>query len=241
MLLDGIEVAEKSVILALGVTADGTKVPLGLWSGSTENAVVATALVQDLVERKLRVQDRTLFVIDGGKGILKALRDVFGDRAVIQRCQLHKMRNVTEHLDKARRPYVLRQMREAYKAKSAQLAKKQLQQLASWLESNGDDGAAASLREGLDETLTVLRLDLPKTLRRTFSTTNAIENMNGTLRRACRNVKRWRGESMIRRWIALGVAEAHRKFRRVKGHLQMPLFVAALRPGLALDAEKRVA
>lgn len=241
MLLDGIEVAEKSVILALGVTTDGTKVPLGLWSGSTENAVVATALVQDLVERKLRVQDRTLFVIDGGKGILKALRDVFGDRAVIQRCQLHKMRNVTEHLDKARRPYVLRQMREAYKAKSAQLAKKQLQQLASWLESNGDDGAAASLREGLDETLTVLRLDLPKTLRRTFSTTNAIENMNGTLRRVCRNVKRWRGESMIRRWIALGVAEAQRKFRRVKGHLQMPLFVAALRPGPALDAEKRVA
>lgn len=241
MFLDGIEVAQKSVILALGVTTDGTKVALGLWSGSTENAVVATALVQNLVDRNLHVQDRVLFVVDGGKGILKALRDVFGDRAVIQRCQLHKMRNVTDHLDKARRPYVLRQMREAYKAKSAQLAKKQLQQLTSWLEKNGEDGAAASLREGLDETLTVLRMDLPPTLRRTFATTNAIENMNGTLRRVCRNVKRWRGESMIRRWIALGVVEAQRKFRRVKGHLQMPLLVAVLRPGDAVDATRRVA
>jgi transposase-like protein len=241
MFLDGIEVAHKAVVLALGVTSDGTKVPLGLWSGSTENAVVATALVQDLVERGLRVEDRTLFVVDGGKGIHKALRDVFGDRAVIQRCQVHKMRNVTEHLDEARRPYVLRQMREAYKSKSAQVAKKQLQQLLSWLQSNGEDGAAASLREGLDETLTVLRLGLPPTLRRTFSTTNAIENMNGTLRRVCRNVKRWRDESMIRRWIALGVGEAQRKFRRVKGHLQMPLLVAALRPTTAVDAARRVA
>lgn len=241
MFLDGIEVAHKAVVLALGVTSDGTKVPLGLWSGSTENAVVATALVQDLVERGLRVEERTLFVVDGGKGIHKALRDVFGDRAVIQRCQVHKMRNVAEHLDEARRPYVLRQMRDAYKSKSAQVAKKQLQQLLSWLESNGEDGAAASLREGLDETLTVLRLGLPPTLRRTFSTTNAIENMNGTLRRVCRNVKRWRDESMIRRWIALGVGEAQRKFRRVKGHLQMPLLVAGLRPTTAVDAARRVA
>lgn len=241
MFLDGIEVAHKAVIIALGVTTDGTKVPLGLWCGSTENSVVATALVQDLVARGLQLKDRTLFVVDGGKGILKALRDVFGDRAVIQRCQVHKLRNVAEYLDDARRSYVLRQMRDAYKSKSAQLAKKQLQQLASWLESNGEDGAAASLREGMDETLTVLRLGLPPTLRRTFSTTNAIENMNGTLRRVCRNVKRWRGESMIRRWIALGVGEAQRKFRRVKGHLQMPLLLAALRPTTAVDAARRVA
>ena len=241
MFLDGIEVANKAVVLALGVTSDGTKVPLGLWSGSTENAVVATALVQNLVERGLRVEERTLFIVDGGKGIHKALRDVFGDRAVIQRCQVHKMRNVAEHLDEARRPYVLRQMRDAYKSKSAQVAKKQLQQLLSWLESNGEDGAAGSLREGLEETLTVLRLGLPPTLRRTFSTTNAIENMNGTLRRVCRNVKRWRDESMIRRWIALGVGEAQHKFRRVKGHLQMPLLIAALRPTTAVDAARRVA
>lgn len=242
MFIDGIEVAKKSVILALGVATDGTKVPLGLWIGSTENAVVATELLQNLVERGLRVDGPVLFVIDGGKGIRKALREVFGDRAVVQRCQVHKMRNVLDHIPEARRPYVRRQMREAYKSKSVQTAKKLLLQLASWLESNGEDSAAASLREGLDESLTVLRLNLPQTLRRTFSTTNAIENMNGTLRRVCRNVKRWQGESMIRRWIALGVSEAQSKFRRVKGHQQMPSLVAALRPvTTTVEVEKKVA
>ena len=163
-----------------------------------------------------------LFVIDGGKGIHKALRQVFGDRAVIQRCQVHKLRNVRDHLPEARRSYVIKQMRDAYRSKSAAVAKKKLLQLVSWLDSNGEDGAAGSLREGLDETLTVLRLGLPSTLCRTFSTTNAIENLNGTLRRICRNVKRWRGEKMITRWIALGIAEAQKRFRRVKGHDQMP-------------------
>lgn len=242
MFIDGIEVAKKSVIIALGVTTDGTKVPLGLWIGSTENAVVATELLQNFVERGLQIDGPLLFVIDGGKGIRKALRDVFGDRAVVQRCQVHKMRNVLEHVPEARRSYVRRQMREAYKSKSAQVAKKLLLQLASWLESNGEDSAAGSLREGLDDSLTVLRLSLPPTLRRTFSTTNAIENMNGTLRRICRNVKRWQGESMIRRWIALGVSEAQSKFRRVKGHQQMASLVAALRPEtMTVEVEKKVA
>lgn len=242
MFIDGIEVAQRSVIVALGVMAEGTKVPLGLWVGSTENAVVATELLQNLIARGLRVDGPVLFVIDGGKGIRKALRDVFGDRAVVQRCQVHKMRNVLEHLPEVRRANVRRQMREAYKSRSAQVAKKQLLQLASWLEANGEDSAAASLREGLDESLTVLRLGLPKTVCRTFSTTNAIENMNGTLRRVCRNVKRWQGESMIRRWIALGIGEAEKKFRRVKGHQQMASLIAALRPStMVVEVEKQVA
>jgi putative transposase len=242
MFLDGIEVAQKSVIVALGVTKDGTKMPLGLWVGSTENAVIATGLLQNLIERGLRVDEPTLFVVDGGKGIRKALRDVFGDRAVVQRCQVHKTRNVLDYLPEARRPHVKRQMRDAYKSKSAKVAKNKLGQLASWLERNGEDSAAASLREGLDETLTVLRLGLSQLLCRTFSTTNAIENMNGTLRRVCRNVKRWRDETMIRRWVALGVGEAQRKFRRVKGHQQMPALVAALRPTTAnVDIERNVA
>jgi len=242
MFIDGIEVAQRSVIVALGVTAEGTKVPLGLWVGSTENAVVATELLQNLIARGLRVDGPVLFVIDGGKGIRKALRDVFGDRAVVQRCQVHKMRNVLEHLPEVRRANVRRQMREAYKSRSAQVAKKQLLQLAYWLEANGEDSAAASLREGLDESLTVLRLGLPKTVCRTFSTTNAIENMNGTLRRVCRNVKRWQGESMIRRWIALGIGEAEKKFRRVKGHQQMASLIAALRPStMVVEVEKQVA
>jgi|HubBroStandDraft_2_1064218.scaffolds.fasta_scaffold78681_2 putative transposase len=239
LLLDGIEVADKTVIIALGVTTDGTKVPLGLWAGSTENQVVAIALLQNLLERGLRVDQPLLCVIDGGKGIHKALRQVLGDRAVIQRCQVHKLRNVRDHLPEARRAYVARQMRDAYRSKSAAVAKKLLLQLASWLESNGEDGAAGSLREGLDETLTVLRLGLPRTLCRTFSTTNAIENMNGTLRRICRNVKRWQGEGMIRRWIALGIVEAQRRFRRVKGHQQMPILIAALRPSSTDTLEKK--
>lgn len=243
MFIDGIEFARRTVIVALGVTTDGTKVPLGLWCGSTENAAVATALMQDLVERGLRVDAATLFVIDGGKGLRKALRDVFGDRAVVQRCQVHKMRNVREHLPEARRAYVARQMRDAYNSASVPTAKKKIAQLASWLESNGEDSAAASLREGLDETLTVLRLNLPKTLRRALSTTNTIENLNGSLRRVSRNVKRWRDEAMIRRWVALGIAEAQRGFYRMRGNAQLPALVAALRPKTVapVAAEQKVA
>jgi putative transposase len=241
MFIDGIEIGKHAVIIALGVTEDGTKMPLGLWCGSTENHTVATALVQNLIERGLRIDAPLLFVIDGGKGLRKALSDVFGDRAIIQRCQVHKARNVRDHLPQERRAYVRRQMRDAYKSKSAKTAKMMLGQLASWLEANGEDSAAASLREGLDETLTVLRLRLPPTLCRTFSTTNAIENMNGTLRRVIRNVKRWRGEAMIARWVSLGVAEAQRGFRRVKGHAQMKLLLAALRPNKGVVEEKKAA
>jgi transposase-like protein len=133
MFIDGIEVARHTVIIALGVTADGTKVPLGVWCGSTENHVVACALMQNLIERGLRVDAPMLFVIDGGKGIRKALGDVFGNRAVVQRCQVHKMRNVRDHLPQQRRAYVARQMRAAYKSKSAKTAKAMLGQLASWL------------------------------------------------------------------------------------------------------------
>jgi transposase-like protein len=242
MFIDGIEFAGHAVIVALGVTIDGTKTPLGIWAGSTENATVATALLQNLIDRGLRVEQSMLFVIDGGKAIRKALRDVFGDRAIVQRCQVHKARNVRDHLPESRRAYVARQMRDAYASSSAATAKKKLLQLASWLQSNGEDGAAASLREGLDETLTVLRLALPSTLRRTFATTNAIENMNGSLRRIARNVKRWKDEAMIRRWVALGIAEAQKGFRRVKGHNDMHRLVAALRPTAATVAvETKVA
>jgi len=230
------------VLIALGVTIDGTKTPLGLWAGSTENAIVATALVQNLIDRGLRVEESMLFVIDGGKAIRKALRDVFGNRAIVQRCQVHKARNVRDHLPESRRGYVAKQMRDAYDSATAATAKKKLMQLASWLEANGEDGAAASLREGLDETLTVMRLNLPSSLRRTFATTNAIENMNGSLRRIARNVKRWKDEAMIRRWVALGIAEAQKGFRRVKGYRNMPSLIAALRKtNVAMATEKKVA
>jgi putative transposase len=242
MFIDGVEFAGHSVLIALGVTIDGTKTPLGIWAGSTENTVVVTELLSNLVARGLRVEASMLFVIDGGKAIRKALRDVFGDRAVVQRCQVHKARNVRDHLPESRRAYVAKQMRDAYDSATAATAKKKLMQLASWLDSNGEEGAAASLREGLDETLTVMRLNLPAALRRTFATTNPIENMNGSLRRVARNVKRWKDEAMIRRWVALGIAEAQKGFRRVKGYVHMPSLVAALRPAAATVAsDKKVA
>jgi transposase-like protein len=242
MFIDGIEFAGHAVLIALGVTVDGTKTPLGIWAGSTENTVVVTELLSNLVGRGLRVDASMLFVIDGGKAIRKALRDVFGDRAVVQRCQVHKARNVREHLPEPRRAYVAKQMRDAYDSATAATAKKKLMQLASWLDANGEEGAAASLREGLDETLTVMRLNLPAALQRTFATTNPIENMNGALRRIARNVKRWKDEAMIRRWVALGIAEAQRGFRRVKGYVHMPSLVAALRPVTAtMASEKQVA
>ena len=242
MFIDGIEFAGHSVLIALGVTIDGTKTPLGIWAGSTENTTVVTELLSNLVTRGLRVEHSMLFVIDGGKAIRKALRDVFGDRAIVQRCQVHKARNVRDHLPEARRAYIAKQMRGAYDSATAATAKKKLLQLASWLDSNGHDDAAASLREGLDETLTVMRLGLTGTLRKTFATTNPIENMNGALRRIARNVKRWKDEAMDPALGRTRHREAQKGFRRVKGHANMPFLVAALRPATATVApEKKVA
>ena len=153
--------------------------------------------------------------MDGGKGIRKALVDVLGDLAVIQRFQLHKLRNLRSYLPKSRHAYVLQTMKEAYKCKSADKARKRLQALVSWLERNGYDEAAGSLREGMEETLTVVKLALPELLRKSLATTNAIENLNGTIRRVSRNVKRWKSPSMIRRWTALGVVTAEKKFHGV--------------------------
>jgi putative transposase len=229
LLVDGIEVARQTVVVALGISADGTKVPLGLAQGSTENAALCTSLLQGLLSRGLRIEDKVLCIIDGGKGIRKALDDVLGDRAVIQRCQVHKQRNLREHLPEQRHGYVLASMREAYRATTADAARKKLRALVSWLESNGHEDAAASLREGLEETLTVVKLELPLTLRRSLATTNSIENLVGSIRRVTRNVKRWRGADMIRRWTGLGLFNAAKRFRRIKGFREMPKLVAALR------------
>jgi putative transposase len=242
MFLDGMEFSGKTVIVALGVTTKGCKVPLGLWMGSTEDSVVAGELVQDLLARGLRIEGRMLFVIDGGKGIRKALGDVFGDRAVMQRCQVHKARNLKSHVSKKRWSYVKPMLNEAYRSATFATAKKKLQQLLSWLERNGEESAASSLKEGLDETLTVLRLGLSGALCRTFATTNPIENLNGTIRRVHRNVKRWRGESMIRRWVALGIAEAAQRFRSIRGYKSMPELMAALHPNpTSVDPVSQVA
>lgn len=230
LMIDGIEVARQTVVVALGIGEDGTKTPLGLWQGSTENAALCTALLQDLLGRGLTVEGKVLCVIDGGKGIRKAIDDVVGDLAVVQRCQLHKRRNLKDHLPKSRQLHVDRVMREAYASTSADTARKRLRSLLSWLESNGHEDAAGSLREGMEETLTVLKLELSSTLRRSLATTNAIENCLGSVRRVTRNVKRWKGGAMVRRWVAVGLLTAQKRFRRIKGHRDLHQLLAALRP-----------
>src|SRR5213594_107957 len=225
LFMDGIVVARQTVIV---VTRDGGKVPLGLRLGSTENAVVCTELLQDLLARGLTLAGRVLWVIDGGKGLRKALGDVFGDTAVIQRCQLHKARNLDALVPQARQAYVRTSLRRGYRAGSAAAARRQLTALATWLERNGHAAAAASVREGLEETLTVLKLGLPPALRRFFATTNCIENLIGTLRPVTRNIKRWRDGDMRRRWIGLGLLRAAERFRRIKHHGELGALVTAL-------------
>ncbi len=229
LMVDGIEVARNTVVVALGITEDGTKTTLGLWQGSTENATLSTSLLQDLISRGLKLDGKILCVIDGGKGIRKALDDVLGNLAVVQRCQLHKRRNLKAHLPESRQRYVDRALRDAYRSGSVETARKQLRQLVSWLEGNGHEDAANSLREGMEETLTVLKLGLSERLQRSLATTNSIENTLGTVRRVSRNIKRWK-VGMVRRWVAMGLLTAQKRFRRIKGHRDLPQLIAALRP-----------
>jgi putative transposase len=236
LFLDGVHIAGQTLIVALGVAADGSKTPLGIRLGSTENAAISTELLQDLVTRGLRLDGRLLCVIDGGKGVRRALEDVLGTGAVIQRCQLHKQRNLLALVPHRRQPFVRAALRRAYRAASAAVARRQLQTLTSWLESNGHPDAAASLREGLEQTLTVLKLDLPPALRRFFATTNCIENLIATLRHVARNVKRWRAGDMIHRWAGLGLLRAAARFRRIKHHRDLPQLVRALRPAPSAEA-----
>jgi transposase-like protein len=184
-------------------------------------------MLNNLVTRGLDVETTRLFVIDGSPGLRAAIRDVFGKHALVQRCQIHKMRNVESHLPKSKQKAVKAAMREAYKSTKVETAKRLLNNLARTLERD-HPSAAASIREGLDETLTVMALGLPRALERSFSTTNPVENLNDRLRQIARRVKRWRGGSMILRWTAAGIFEAERGFRRLKGRAHMPKLLAAL-------------
>jgi putative transposase len=241
LMLDGIHVGGHAIVAALGIARAGTKHILGLRQGSTENKILCTELLQDLVSRGLKNGEDLLYVIDGGKGLRAAIRAVFGDSAAVQRCQQHKRRNVLAHLPVSRQKTVDRMLIEAYKSESLKTARKRLHQIISWLERNGEEDAAKSLTEGLEETLTVWKLELPEALRRFFSSTNAIENAMGTVRRVSRNVKRWRHASMAKRWTALGLSQAQSRFKRIKGHRQLPVLVEALARRAANGVDHREA
>ena len=219
LMIDGVHFAESCCVVALGIGIDGTKHPLALVEGSTENATLVTDLCVDLRERGLDVTRPILVVLDGSKALRRAVLDVF-DRPVIARCQLHKLRNVRDKLPQRLRGPVQRRIREAYHAPTALEAQARLESLAQELDKT-HPGAAASVREGLDETLTVLRLQLPPTLARTLRSTNAIESMISICREHSKNVKRrWDGQ-MALRWCAAGMLEAGKQFRRVNGHLHL--------------------
>ncbi len=226
LMLDGVHFAEHVCVVALGIDAAGTKHPLALAEGSTENATLVTDLLAGLRDRGLDVTRPILVVLDGSKALDRAVRDVF-DFPVIQRCQLHKIRNVRDRLPERLRPTVESRMREAYHADSALAAEAELIALARELDKT-HPGAASSLREGLSETLTVLRLEVPPTLARTLRSTNAIESMISICRERSKNVKRWRDGQMALRWCAAGMIEASGQFRRVNGHLHLPTLRRAL-------------
>jgi transposase-like protein len=227
LMLDGIDLKERTHVVALGITTEGVKVPLGLWAGSTENATVATALLSDLVERGLDPEQGILFVIDGAKALRKAIRAVFGERAPVQRCVRHKERNVLEHLPERDRPHLRRRLRSAWALEDPERARERLSGLAIELERH-HPGAASSLREGLAETLTLQRLGIAGQLKRTLESTNPIESMIEIVRRTQRNVKRWSSGEMALRWTAAGMFEAERQFRRVIGYKQLAALALAV-------------
>jgi hypothetical protein len=233
IMIDGANFGDHLCVVALGITADGTKVPLAVEEGDTENATVVKRLLVGLRERGLDVTKPTLFVIDGSKALPPAIKAVF-DHPVIARCQEHKVRNVRNHLPKDLAPIVERRMRAAYRNADPLVGQGDLEALARELDRS-HPGAAASLREGLAETFTVARLGVAPTLFRTLRSTNAIESMIDICKDHARNVKRWRDGQMALRWCAAGMAEARKQFRRVNGHLHLRALRAALEATVTPD------
>jgi len=227
LMIDGIELKGRTCVVALGITTDGVKVPLGLWEGSTENAAVATALLSDLVDRGLDVEQGVLCVLDGAKALRKAVRDVLGVHTPVQRCVRHKERNVLEHLPERDRPPIKRRLRRAWADTDHGRALYQLRVLAGELERSRP-GAAASLREGMEETLTLTRLGIRGNLKNTLESTNPCESMIECVRRSARNVKRWQSGEMCLRWTAVGMLEAERQFRRIIGYRDLAKLATAV-------------
>jgi putative transposase len=238
IMIDGIVLGDHTALIALGIDSEGKKQVLGLREGSTENGQVAKALLRDIVARGLDQERARLFVIDGAKALRSAVRMIFGDLGVVQRCQIHKQRNVIGHLPDGMHESVRTILKEAWSLTDSKLAKTRIERLASSLEAD-HPGAAASVLEGLDETLTLQSLGIKGTLYRKLRSTNAIENLNSGIATYSKNVKRWQGGSMVLRWVSAAVVEAEKKFRRVHGWRDIEKLARAL--SLVEDKEEAVA
>ncbi len=241
ILIDGIDYADSIMTVALGIQSDGTKHLLGFREGASENAEVCTRLLEDLCERGLSREQAALFVLDGSKALRKAVVRLWGEKAVIQRCQIHKKRNIEAHVPKRHWNEIRERLSAAYHETNYERGLKKLKTTAALLDRIAPD-AAASLREGMEETLTVIRLGLSPELLFHLGSTNIIESSLSTARKVSRNVKRWRDGDMRRRWCAAGLIEAEKKFRRIKGYKHMPSLIAALdRQATSSDSLRRTA
>jgi transposase-like protein len=227
MMLDGLEIAERTHVVALGISTEGQKIPLGLWEGSTENASLARLLLADLVDRGLDPEQAILFVIDGAKALRRAIKDVFGEHALVHRCHRHKERNVCDLLPERDRDQVRARIRAAWALTDSELARDRLELLATELDRTWPD-AAGSLREGLPETLTLMRLGITGQLAKTISSTNPCESMIEVVRYTQRNVKRWQDGDMRKRWTAAGMLVAEQQFRRIIGYRDLAKLVIAI-------------
>ena len=216
LLIDGVHVGGHCIVVALGLDTTGATHPLGLWEGSAENTTVCQGLLTTLQSRGLRTDRSLLVILDGAQALHTAVTHTFGPAALVQRCQVHTRRNVLEYLPEAQRPWVKATLTRAYTHTDVKAARRLLQGLARRVDVDYPS-AAASIREGLDETLTVVEWQLSERLRRSLATTNAVESLLSRTRHVKRNVKRWRGGTMVLRWVAAGVLEAAKGFRRVKG------------------------
>jgi transposase-like protein len=226
--IDGLHMDDNLLMIgAVGVDAEGKKHPLGVVEGATENAATVQALLDNLIDRGLDPMVCRLFIVDGAKALTKAIRRTFGADIPIQRCQVHKARNITDRIDPKLHAAVRRTLRQAWEMDDAEKAEHLLRNLARRLELEAP-GVSKSILEGLDEILTVIRLGLPLELRRSLASTNIIESMNAVIRQVCRNVKRWRDATMALRWTAAGMLEAAKGFRRLKAYKQLPVLKAAL-------------
>ena len=243
VMIDGIHFRERVILVALGIDTAGHKHILGLHEGSTEAARVVRKLLSDLVERGLDASRMRLWVIDGGKALHRAIVELFGATALVQRCQEHKRRNVIDHLPEGMHAGVNRSLRQAYDTKDPALARRLLQRLLGSLQDS-HPGAAASLREGLEDTLTAQELGLTGALYRTLRTTNPIENLNGLVAQYTRNVKRWKDGSMTLRWIASALVDASGRMRKLRGFASMKDLLKALQrraPADLVDTKRKAA
>lgn len=239
IMIDGLSFAETTVVAALGIDRQGGKHPLGVWDGATENATVCKELLSNLIDRGL-VFRRGLVVLDGSKALRKAVRDTWGDEVLVQRCRIHKMRNLLDHLPKKRHGWARRLFWAAMAEKNPDRAAKALAALGRVVEKESPS-AAASLREGIDELLTTKRLGLPDAIERAVSTTNLLESALAQVRGRTRNIKRWRGGAMILRWAGAAFDHAGKRWNRIRGHREIPFLLAALDRHFGVVEQAKVA